>query len=284
MIRQRNSRLWLKLNGLVRSVLMRCRPVQIRGLLVNEYPKSGGTWLASMLSDLLDIPFARNRLPYAFPRQLLHGHYLPSTGSRRMRGVIVWRDGRDVMVSLYYHCLFYNDRSNKVLVDYTRSHLQFRNFQDIATNLPDFIEFIGSGRGVPRFHWGDFVSCWSIDPTVAHVKYEALFDNCSDVLLELVKELGYSPLRSKAASVCSRHSLGRARQRHKRTILGGEDPIVPFVREGGYGGWRKVFTLNAAQTFDFFMGNQLIELGYEGDRSWVSRCPTEVAERWHPCM
>ena len=31
--------------------------------VVNEYPKSGGSWVAEMLSEALGVPFPRNRLP-----------------------------------------------------------------------------------------------------------------------------------------------------------------------------------------------------------------------------
>jgi len=71
--------------------------------IVNEYPKSGGTWVCQMLSDYLAIPFPRNQFP-KFQSSIMHGHYLYIP---RMKNVyIVMRDGRDIMVSYYYQSLF----------------------------------------------------------------------------------------------------------------------------------------------------------------------------------
>ena len=63
MLKQKNNAIWFKLNGLLRYVLMHTLTTYFPLYVVNEYPKSGGTWVGQMLSDALDIPFPRNRLP-----------------------------------------------------------------------------------------------------------------------------------------------------------------------------------------------------------------------------
>ena len=79
--------------------------------IVNEYPKSGGTWVGQMLSHALDVPFPRNCLPN-FSSCVMHGHYLKPWGMKNV--VIVWRDGRDMMVSWYHHCLFKYKLGNEI--------------------------------------------------------------------------------------------------------------------------------------------------------------------------
>ena len=93
--------------------------------IVNEYPKSGGTWLSQMLADYLGIPFPRNRFP-TIGKQVMHGHYYALRHNKRI--ICALRDGRDVMVSYYYHCLFPNGSGdNEHLVRETRREIQFSN-------------------------------------------------------------------------------------------------------------------------------------------------------------
>ena len=47
--------------------------------VVNEFPKSGGTWVGQMLGRALGVPFPRNRFPVLRP-SIMHGHYLSPLG------------------------------------------------------------------------------------------------------------------------------------------------------------------------------------------------------------
>ena len=105
--------------------------------IVNEYPKSGGTWVGQMLGRALRVPFPRNRFPVLRP-SIMHGHYLRPWGMKNV--VVVWRDGRDVMVSWYYQNLFSHEWRNDLQVERARREFSFRNYDDIYKNLPEFIE------------------------------------------------------------------------------------------------------------------------------------------------
>lgn len=71
------------------------------GAIVAEYPKCGGTWLASLVAAYLDLPFPRqSRLPIAFPA-VIHGHFLPPRNTKRL--IFLTRDPRDVAVSYLRH-------------------------------------------------------------------------------------------------------------------------------------------------------------------------------------
>ena len=104
--------------------------------VVTEYPKSGGSWVAEMLSAYLEVPFPRNRVPRHL-NNILHGHYLKTGVASRTLHVV--RDGRDVVVSFYYHCFFVNDRYNERLVERMTRQFGFKDRDDIETNLPVFI-------------------------------------------------------------------------------------------------------------------------------------------------
>jgi len=109
---------------------------RFRRLIVTEYPKSGGTWFSEMISEYLGLPFPRNRLP-KLQSCILHGHYryFPT-----MKDVfVVFRDGRDVMVSFYFHSFFENELFNRSLVERMRRALPFSDFEAVESNLPKFI-------------------------------------------------------------------------------------------------------------------------------------------------
>jgi hypothetical protein len=61
--------------------------------IVNKYPKIRGTGVGQMLGRALGVPFPRERFPM-LGTSIMHGH---SWGMKNV--IVVWRDGRDVMVS-----------------------------------------------------------------------------------------------------------------------------------------------------------------------------------------
>src|SRR5688572_11103302 len=106
-----------KLNAAERLLLLHVASDRLRIFLVTEYPKSGGTWVGQMLSEYLGLPFPRNRRP-GFRSCILHGHYLYN--GRYKNVFCVLRDGRDVMVSAYYHRLFQNEVVGPKLIERNR--------------------------------------------------------------------------------------------------------------------------------------------------------------------
>lgn len=73
LINQKNNILWHKFNGLYRYALVHLASGYFPLYIVNEYPKSGGSWIAQMLGKALDLPFPRNRLPL-MTSCIMHGH------------------------------------------------------------------------------------------------------------------------------------------------------------------------------------------------------------------
>lgn len=269
MIAQKNMFAWHKFNGLIRRLILLSPPVKRNSVMVNEYPKSGGSWLTLMLGDIMQLPFARNRLPYMKTGQIFHGHYMSRELLKGMKLVTLWRDGRDVLVSLYYHSLFYNDVGNKVGVDYMRKRVPFDNYVDISENLPAFIEFMASGNGKPGYEWADFVQEWHGCEYSLHVKYEELYDDCKSVLLSILDGLGMPTTESKIMNAMNRYSIKNVATKSVSGAPLSNNSKMSFIRKGGYGGWREYFTRDAARLFDETSGQSLIDLGYESDHSWV---------------
>lgn len=136
------------LNAAGRQVLVRGCAGWRPYYTVNEFPKCGGTWIGEMLSQAMDVPFPRNRLPSLRP-SILHGHYVRPIGMRNV--VLVWRDPRDMLVSFYYHSYFRNELFNAPLVARMQRALPFDDVNDIQANLPVFLEAHFERRIWPHF-------------------------------------------------------------------------------------------------------------------------------------
>lgn len=219
--------------------------------LVNEFPKSGGTWLAQMLSDALDLPFRCNA-PIRFEPSVTHGHFLSPFGLRNV--VTLWRDPRDMMVSFYYHCYFVNDIGNAGLVALMKARCPFENYTDIRVNLPVFIRFVSQAPVSPRFTWPQFVRVWAHRPGTVQTSYEALRADTPGELMRIVNVLTGRHLSvERAEDVAEQHRFARAKAATARAHRA--DAEISFVREGALGGWRKHFTAEAESA--------LRECGYE---------------------
>ncbi len=230
--------------------------------VVNEFPKSGGTWLGQMLGRALDLPFPRNRFPALRP-SIMHGHYLRPG---RLRNVaVVWRDGRDVMVSWYHQCLFAHDRHNQLQVARARRELRLADYDDVRGNLPRFLEWAFTRPRSPGFTWPEFVWRWHARPGVVHVRYEDLRGNPTGELVRVVRELAGCDMDERtAAAIVEEFSFERQTGRRP-----GEEDRRSFLRKGVVGDWPNYFDAEARRVFARFAGEALVQAGYEADGRWV---------------
>lgn len=264
MIRQRNNLLWDKFNGLSRYLLVHSLSGVFPYYVVNEYPRSGGSWLGSMLAEMLCIPFPRNRLP-VLGKSIMHGHMMHGWNLNNL--VLVWRDGRDLLVSQYFHYLVENDRGNAQLVKQTREALQIDDVNDIAANLPVFMEFMYSKNRHPRFTWKAFVDRWAGYEGAVHIHYETLLENTGAELANVLFHLtGKEQDPGRIAEVVEKHSFKRVSGRQQ-----GEENTGSFARKGISGDWKNYFDRDACAQFAEFTGDSLYRLGYENDESWLDQ-------------
>ena len=245
---------WLMLRGL-------SRVLQLYPVL--EYPKSGGSWFAQMLADALELPFPRNRRP-PLASCVMHGHHLFHRSFRNVTCVL--RDGRDVMVSAYYHFLFDNDRNQPHFVARHRDALRFDDYRDIRGNLPSFIDYLFDvDADRPRhFSWAEFVESW-----VAHdvnlVRYEELLEYAAATLGRSVRAMTGRELRAeRLADIAAAYKFENLSRRAP-----GDENIRSFLRKGVAGDWVNHFSADARSRFCLHAGDALIAAGYEADRSWA---------------
>ncbi|MBF0445017.1 MAG: sulfotransferase domain-containing protein [Magnetococcales bacterium] len=250
-----------KSNTLLRYGMVHLLPSILNLYTVNEFPKSGGSWIGEMVGRGLEIPFPRNCFP-KFGSCIMHGHYLKGWGMRQT--LVVWRDGRDVMVSWYHHCLFENELNNRRLVKLVRRDLAFSNYQDVKKNLPDFIEYAFSSRSHLGFTWSDFVNHWHDKPGVTYVKYEDILKDTPGELTRICLELGGKELGyDQAQNIADIFSFTKQSGRQP-----GEEKKDSFMRKGIVGDYRNFFTHKTGEIFDNYAGRELVKLGYEQNRQW----------------
>ncbi len=267
MLLQKDNRAWVLFNSALRHAMVNLPVMYSKSLLVNEYPKSGGTWLTKMLSDLMALPFAKNRLPFITNKQIFHGHYLNYVPIKQ---VILWRDGRDVVISLYYHSLFYNDQHNKLLVDHVRRLMPFDDYINIKKNLSVFLETWDEKLCKPNYNWSDFVDNWHEDNKNIQIKYEELFDKPLDTLGKILDWHDIKKSNENINEIVSKFSIKNIQNKQRAINPESNSDILSFVRKGGYGGWREIFNHEIAHTFNKIHGKALIKLGYENNETWVN--------------
>ncbi len=230
--------------------------------VVAEYPRSGGTWFGQILAEYLNIPFPRNRKP-AFRSCVMHGHYLYSPLIKNI--FIVVRDGRDVMVSYYFHSLFINDKFNASRVERTRRALRFEDYHDVKKNLPKFIKYKFTKSIYNRFTWCEFANNW-LDKGVTLVKYENLLQDAAREAGRAIENVcGVKADYERLEKAAAKYSFKNQSQRDP-----GEENRSKFLRKGIAGDWKNYFTKDACEVFDNYAGETLIRLGYEKDKSWIN--------------
>lgn len=235
---------------------------------VSEFPKSGGTWLAKMLGDYLSKPVARHyRLPVAMPA-VLHNHWVsPPAGGRC---VYLYRDGRDVLVSMYFY-LLQNAQDNPEF----RSRLMRSSYREvlgadldraeIRDRLPGFIRQQFRRPYGCKVSWSRHIDLWQDSRApVVFVSYEDLLSDAFGQMARILEQFGQTVDAIRLAETVERESFARVTGRSP-----GSEDATSFVRKGISGDWKNYFTPEASQEFQDSAGDALIRLGYESSGRWA---------------
>lgn len=237
----------------------------VGGVVITEFPKSGATWIGSMLSDVSGLPYVREGMPPT-RTYLIHKHALPGVLSGP-KPIVVHRDGRDALVSLYFHAYFLKDQRTERLSRYFAEHLPLAKGESAAVNMYRFVERSFVKPIYPRFTWSEFANAWFERSETLNVRYEEAKHQPAVMLQKMVDRVGGNPSPDAIRDVIERHSFEKISGRK----TGNAVPNA-FLRKGIVGDWKNHFSKETAELFDHYAGDQLIELGYERDRSWISEC------------
>lgn len=235
------------------------------------FPKSGTVWLCQLMSTYLGVPYPRNyRLPIAMS-SVIHSHWpyderFPSTA-------YISRDGRDVMVSMYFYytralTLGKSPQRKKDLSElFRRLYGPKFNPEDSRGNMARFIEHeLASPRATHGVTWHEHIDDWWDRPRVHHTSYEALLADTTTEFGRLMTAVtGQRCDTNRVTAAVDRYTFRSSTGRGQ-----GEEDRGSFLRKGIAGDWRNHFTREAAEAFDAIAGDALVTLGYETDRNWTS--------------
>lgn len=235
---------------------------------VVEYPRSGGTWIAQLLSDYLQLPLPKHSLLPIACSAVLHSHW---KYDRRLRSpVYVLRDGRDVAVSMMFYALRRIHTQNYYAKRFP-SLLRLENENYIAL-LPQFlVEWFEHPAGC-RFSWPRHVREWAFQPGVHVVRYEDFNRNALSAFADLLAKLDAGGVDEKLlAMTVEKFSFQR---QTKRKV--GQADLNSNKRKGIVGDWRNYFNSEAAEIFERYSEGVLVKLGYESNNEWVKELQNET--------
>jgi len=256
----------LKINAVVRYVMWHVFSKKLKLIQIVEYPKSGGTWMTQLISDYLDEYYPRNVIP-KFKKAVIHGHYLYNKKFNKI--IFVVRDGRDIMVSYYFHLLIGNDRSSKAITNHYRSKMPFDDYEDVEKNLPKFIEYLHTDylKTFNRFTWSEFINSYSNRNNVCMIKYEDLLQDTPKELVKALTFLGDEQINTKKLE----NTVAKFSFKNQTKRSPGEQNVKSFLRKGVAGDWENYFNKESAELFNKYAGKTLIDLDYEKDQSWLKK-------------
>ena len=265
-MKDKRSKLQIKLAAVKRLAMWHFLNKRLQLVLLSEFPKSGGSWFGQMLSDAIGIPFPRNKSP-KFECCVLHAHFVYHSNFNKV--ICVMRDGRDIMVSAYYHFLFEHNRNPSFSVQQWRNKLPFKDYDDIRTNLPSFIEYMFTKYTVNGsvVTWSDFVNDYFDNPNTVIVKYEDLLVDAAGELDKTIFFLGREKVdRTRLNEIIENYSFKKLSKRAP-----GEENKKSFLRKGVAGDWKNNFSKESCLMFEKYAGKELLAAGYESDSSWIKR-------------
>ncbi len=260
---EKRSKLEIRVDHMKRLFMWHFLSKKLDLVLVSEFPKSGGSWVAQMLADYLEKPFPRN-IGAKFESSIMHGHELHS--DKFEKPFCVLRDGRDVIISFYHHMMIGNKRMAAHARDTYRAMCPFDDYDDVKGNLPKYIDFIFTEyRKKPgKFSWKDHVNSYWGKEGVVFIRYEDLLEDTAGTMFNaLYKKLGEEPNLDRLRGIEEKYSFKNQSKREK-----GTEKKDHFLRKGIAGDWKNYFGDEAAAMFDKHAGKELVRFGYEKDRNW----------------
>lgn len=234
-------------------------------IVVSEFPKSGGSWIVSMLGKAIGVPcrdiyvqpgfdlFDFRQHPWYrdvdvpdHPTQsVIKSHELPGSAAVTFdaQQVHLVRDGRDVIVSKYFF---------------------ERDFCVKNGILESFDQTFGAFVERESRAWANYVTCWLEQPEVITIRYESFLADPVGELGDLVTVLtGVVLDREYLVDVVAQFTRERF-----AASLDSAFKHNTFVRKGIRGDWMNHFGEEDVQAFQAGAGDVLCRLGYETDSNW----------------
>jgi Sulfotransferase domain len=230
-------------------------------VILASYPRSGSTWMAFMIADLLlsedpgftdahaAVPELRDITP-SVPTLPHGGRVVRSHEPRRpeyARAVYLVRDPRDVAVS-YFHYR--------------------RWLREFCGDMPSFVRMFVEGTIDSYGTWADHVGSWlnpASDDTLV-LRFESVVADPVDELTRVAAFLGLSVENKTLERAVANQSLGAMRTKEagaRERYFRNTDPTGKFVRSGQVGSWREVLSHVDVDLVESHSGRVMTRLGYQ---------------------
>jgi Sulfotransferase domain len=237
------------------------KALAVRRIIVAEYPKSGGSWIVSMLGEVLGLPkrdiyvsdgynaFDVASHPWyqdaaswnVTDACIVKSHERPdsplsqSLTDESTAIIHVIRDGRDVVTSKYFFERDFCPR-NGIL-------------PPLQLTFSEFVEQCA-------VEWRDYVEAWTGHADLT-CRYEAFLADPARALARALASLGLSASPEAVQAAVAANTKDRFARSLDRTFRHNT-----FVRVATSGDWRNHFTDVDRAAFDRIAGDLLVSLGY----------------------
>lgn len=181
------------------------------------------------------------------------------------------RDGRDTVVSTYFHV------RGRLLAGGKERHNK-KLFEDLdpnaepSTNMATFFRRLHANPtgGLSKLpSWGQHVNAYfdKGHENLQIVKYEDLLEDGCRTFGEVVSKMaGCEADVERVADTIRRYSFKNQTGRKK-----GEENRGSYLRKGEAGDWKNHFSKEAAELFHEYYGTALIRAGYVADTDWIEQ-------------
>lgn len=227
-------------------------PLLFDTISINEYPKSGGTWVCRMIRDVTGFRFDDNAIPRP-GRSVVKYHRLPLAVKRQ---AVVVRDPRDVFVSFYFHCkaIFQDDPFNGQIVAMVEAEV-FSRHADEPSRIAAFVDRLIDKPIYPRFTWHAFYDHY-LAQGVPVFRYEDFRSDPAATLDRLLKAMDVAVPASVIDKVAEDHAIDKI-----LAARGGEGG-AHFIRRGKVGGYADTLSPEVIARIEAAEGATMHKFGY----------------------
>ena len=230
-----------------------------------SYPRSGNTWLKSLIASCLFGEALENFSDRVNP-------VIPMVGFHRGVQPLLQRSGRIIKThetfrSEYGRAIWIvRDPRDVALSEYkleVRSHRYFGSFEE-------FLNRFTGQRGAGAVDWHGHTSSWADCPLAGTghlltIRFEELLANTGEQLRRVLEFLDVNFDDAIVERALSQNSLQSMAQRHAtydRTLGKSIKPGIPAVNKGMSGGWREQLSEEAVIAIESAFGETMARMGY----------------------
>lgn len=219
-----------------RYIFQYINPILFDTVAVNEFPKSGGTWVCKVLSSYLGYRFDDNVFPkYGAAVVKYHKLRIPTA----LKEVAIIRDPRDVIISFYYHSFFVfaDNPFNAPIVSLSRRTFSYSDYLDIEANISDFIDYMLGKPIKPGFRWDYFYEKKSKN-SIPIFRYEDLRSKPQETFSHILETIGFNNIETERLS----KSIEKFNIKKIQKNTPSSEGKVNFVRSGKINGWQDILS------------------------------------------